>query len=78
MAYGWAEEPGPDDRFGAWRSALAWGGQDHANLIRIAAGALYLRSDSSVRPVSALMPLLGPENPYCPEFISLKSPLYIF
>jgi hypothetical protein len=50
MACGWAEEPGADERFGAWRSSMAWGGQHHANLIHIAAGALYLCSDSPVRP----------------------------
>jgi hypothetical protein len=78
MACGWAEEPGADEYFGVWRSSMAWGGQHHANLIHIAAGLYtYVRTARFVR-VSALMPLLGPENADCPEFISLKSPQYIF
>jgi hypothetical protein len=78
MACGWAEEPGADERFGAWRSSMAWGGQHHANLIHMAAGALYLVRTAQFVRVSALMPLLGRKTPDCPEFISLKSPQYIF
>ncbi|HZI72779.1 MAG TPA: hypothetical protein VFD73_01875 [Gemmatimonadales bacterium] len=67
MACGWAKEPGADERFGAWRSSMAWGGQHHANLIHIAAGLFtYVRTARFVR-VSALMPLLGPETPTVPN-----------
>ena len=54
------------------------GGQYRASLIHKRQGLYtYVRTARFVR-VSALMPLLGPENPDCPEFISLKSPQYIF
>jgi len=33
MACGWAEEPGADERFGAWAQLDGLGGQHHANLI---------------------------------------------
>src|SRR5437764_6856681 len=63
MACGWAEEPGADERFGAWRSSMAWGGQRHANLIHIAAGALYLHSGSPVRPGVCLNAASGAGKP---------------
>ena len=67
MACGWADEPGADERFGAWRSSVAWGGQHHANLIHIAAGPYtYVRTARFVR-VSALMPLLGRKTPTVPN-----------
>src|SRR4051794_24447892 len=50
MACGWAEEPGAEERFGAWRSSMAWAGQHHTNLSHIAAGALCLCSESRNRP----------------------------
>jgi hypothetical protein len=87
MAGGWAEEPGADQRFGAWFHSMAWGGRHHANLIHNGRalyhmfgqpGSSYLCSTARFVRASALMPLLGPENPDCPEFISLKSPQYIF
>jgi len=37
----------------------------------------YVRTARFVR-VPALMSLLGPEKHDCPEFISLKSPRYIY
>ena len=78
MAYGWAKEPGADERFGAWRSSMAWGGSTTpTSSIERQGLYTYVRMARFVR-VPALMCLLGPEKHDCPEFISLKSPQYIY